>query len=77
MIFDAFLKTIFLAGEMGVAASLAPKGLGPQDPTKKLARWVDLLGHQLSQKKLKIAFPVKGTAIHVNISINDIFIGIE
>ena len=35
---------------MGVAATLATKGLGPQDPTKVLARWVDLLGQPLSQK---------------------------
>ena len=31
--FEAFLKTN-LAGKMGAAASLAPKGLGPQGPTK-------------------------------------------
>ena len=37
---------------MGVAATLAPKGLGPQDPTKKLAHRVELLGQPLSQKKV-------------------------
>ena len=37
---------------MGVAATLAPKGLGPQDPTKKLAHQVELLGQPLSQKKV-------------------------
>ena len=34
---------------MGVAAKVARKGLGPQDPTKKLAQWMDLLGQPLSQ----------------------------
>ena len=29
---------------------LAPRGLGLQDPTKKLARQVKLLGQSLSQK---------------------------
>ena len=33
---------------MGVAAMLAPKGFGPQDPTKKL----ELLVQPLSQKKV-------------------------
>ena len=37
---------------MGVAATLAPKGLGPQDATKKLAYRVELLGQPLSQKKV-------------------------
>ena len=35
---------------MGVAATVAPKGLGTQDPTKNLARWVNLLGHPLTRK---------------------------
>ena len=35
--------------EMGVAATLAPKGLGPKNPTKKLAHVGVLLGHMLSQ----------------------------
>ena len=35
---------------MGVAATVAPRGLGPQDPTKKLAHWVDHLSQPLSQK---------------------------
>ena len=30
----------------------APKGLGPQDPTKKLAHWVDLLGQPISRKTI-------------------------
>ena len=33
---------------MGVAATVAPKGLGPQDPTKKLAHWVEMIGQPLS-----------------------------
>ena len=37
---------------MGVAATLAPKGLGPQDPTKTLAHRVELLGQPLSQKNV-------------------------
>ena len=47
---DAFYeeKSIF-GGKMGVAATLAPKGLGPQDPTEKLAHPVELLGKPLSQ----------------------------
>ena len=50
-VFDAFLKEIlFLGGRMGVAATVAPRGLKPQDPTKKLAQWVDLLSQQLSRK---------------------------
>ena len=35
---------------MGVAATLAPRGLGPQDPTIKLVQFVDLLGQPLSRK---------------------------
>ena len=37
---------------MGVAATLAPKGLGPQHPTKKLVHRVELLGQPISQKKV-------------------------
>ena len=42
--FDAVLKIKKFDGKMGVAATLAPKGLGPHDPTKKLAHQVELLG---------------------------------
>ena len=35
---------------MGVAATVAPRGLGPQNQAKKLAQWVDLLGQPLSRK---------------------------
>ena len=35
---------------MGVVATVAPKGLGPQVPTKKLALWMDLLGRPLCRK---------------------------
>ena len=37
---------------MGVAATLAPKGLGHKDPTKKLAHWVDLLGQLFSKNNV-------------------------
>ena len=37
---------------MVVAATLAPKGLGPQEPTKKLSHRVELLEHPLSQRKV-------------------------
>ena len=35
---------------MGVAATVAPKGLGPQDPTKKVDPLRDLFGQPLSRK---------------------------
>ena len=34
---------------MGVAARLAPKGLGPQNLTEKLPYWMNLLGQPLSR----------------------------
>ena len=34
---------------MGVAITWAPEGVGPQNPTIKLAYWVDHLGQLLSQ----------------------------
>ena len=37
---------------MGVATTLAPKLLGPQDSTKKLAHCVELFGQPLSQKNV-------------------------
>ena len=37
---------------MGVAATLAPLSLGPQNPTKKLAHVGVLLGQLLSQNKV-------------------------
>ena len=37
-VFDAFSeKNAIFGGKMGVAATVAPLGLGPRDPTKKLA----------------------------------------
>ena len=42
-------KNIF-GGKLGVATTLAPKGLGSQDPTKTLAHRVELFGKPLSQK---------------------------
>ena len=35
---------------MGVAATVPPKGLKPQDPTKKLAHRVNLFGQPLTRK---------------------------
>ena len=37
---------------MGVAATPAPKGPGPQTPTKNLAHVGVLLGHLLSQNRI-------------------------
>ena len=37
---------------MGVAATLEPKGLGPQNPTKKLTHVGVFLGHMLSQNRV-------------------------
>ena len=55
--FYAFFEKNHIFGDkMGVAATVAPKGLGPQDPTKKLAKWVDLLGQPLSQEPVIINF---------------------
>ena len=44
---------------MGVAATLAPKGLRPQDPTKKLTLREELLGQLLSQKKFSKIWVLK------------------
>ena len=49
---EVFLKKINFWRENGVAATLAPKGLGPQDPTKKLAHRVEILGQPSSQKNV-------------------------
>lgn len=45
---DSPVSKSYFDGEIGVAATLAPKGLGPQDPAKKWAHWVDLFGQPLS-----------------------------
>ena len=48
-----FLKKHSIFGrKMGLAATLVPKGLVPQDPTKKLAFRVELLGQPLSHKNV-------------------------
>ena len=47
---DAFLENHIFGGKMGVATTVAPKGLGPQVPTRKLAHWVEHLGQPLSLK---------------------------
>ena len=55
--FDAFLKKNHIfGGKIGVATTVASKGLGPRDPTKKLTHWVDLLGQLLSRKPVLINF---------------------
>ena len=42
-VFDAFfeINPIF-CGKMGEAATVAPRGLGPQDPIKKLAHYLEI-----------------------------------
>ena len=52
MIFVFFWKTSYFGGKMGVAATLAPKGLGHQNPTRKLAHWVDLIGQPISRESV-------------------------
>ena len=37
-------------GKLGVATTRWPKSVGPQNPTKNLAHWVELLGKMLYQK---------------------------
>ena len=39
-----FERNHIFDGKMGMAALVAPRGLGPLDSTKKLAHQVDLLG---------------------------------
>ena len=50
MVWMLFRIIPIFGGKMGMAVTLAPKGLGPQDPTKMLAYWADLLAQLLSQK---------------------------
>ena len=53
--YDAYFSVwIFLGtfcGKMGVATTRAPNGVGPSNPTKKLAHWEDLLGQPLSRNQ--------------------------
>ena len=59
MILMPFLKEVLVfGGKMGVAATVAPKGLGPQDPTKNSAQWLDLLDRLSSRKHV---FKIFGT----------------
>ena len=44
LIFDFFATFV---GKMRVATTRAPNYLGPTNPIKKLAHWVDLLGQPL------------------------------
>ena len=50
MILMFFWKKSFFGRKMGVAATVAPNGLGPRASTKKLAHQVDLLSQPLSRK---------------------------
>ena len=50
--------------KMGVATTRPPNGLGPPNPTKKLAHWMELLGQLLSRNPVFEIFrgepPLKG-----------------
>ena len=48
MLLILFKRNTIFGDKMGVAATVAPRGLGPQDPTKNLAQWVEILGQPLS-----------------------------
>ena len=52
---------LIFGGKVGVAAMLVPKGLGPQNPNKKLALWIDLLDQPFPQnhgfKKFRLEPP--------------------
>ena len=50
MILDADLKKAFFDGKMGVAATVVPRSLGPQDPNEKMAHWVYLFIKLLNLK---------------------------
>ena len=47
-----FERNQIFGGKMGVAATVAPMDLGPQDPSKKLAQWVERLGQPLSRNHI-------------------------
>ena len=60
--------------KMGVAATPAPRGLGLQNPTKKLAHVGVLLGHLLSQNQVpKLLDPPPLIAISQRFSVNLFF----
>ena len=48
--FSFFIFWDTFGGKIGVATTRAPDDLGPQNPTTKLAHWVDFLGRLLSRK---------------------------
>ena len=53
MIFMLFReKNYYFDGKVGVVATVVSKGLGPQDPTKKLAYRVDPLDQKISRKSI-------------------------
>ena len=68
MILMLFRKSSYFWLENGMAAMVAPKDLGPQDPTKKLAHWGDLLGQQLSRKPISKHFGTEPPAPNVQCS---------
>ena len=45
--FSVLIFWATFGGKMGVDTTCAPNGLGPSNPTKKLAHWMDLLGQPL------------------------------
>ena len=46
--FDTFFeKNNLLTGKKGAAATRSPKGMGPQEPTKRWTQWADLLSQPL------------------------------
>ena len=49
-IFRLYFFRTCISGKLGVAAMLTLKDLAPQNPTKKLAHLVDLLGQFLFRK---------------------------
>ena len=51
---------LFLALKRGAAPQVPIMSLGPQNPTKKLTHWEDLLGHLLSRNNVS-NFSVLGT----------------
>ena len=52
--YDAYFPFLFFCdtsgGEMGVATTCVPNGLGPPNSTKNFPHWVDLLGQPLFSK---------------------------
>ena len=76
--------SIKMQRENGLARYMAPKDLGPQNPTGKLAHWVDLLSRMLSLKLVseilrpesphtfKIGNPYAVKNLHLRCQVQDI-----